>query len=76
MFDVVQDAHLKNLAKVRSWQSNFEANFKICYKESAKVINGVAENLGIHGKLVGVLKSGVGSSFTIVVPLFALLRDW
>ena len=27
----VLNTHLENLAKVRSWQSNLEAKFKICY---------------------------------------------
>ena len=30
---VVQDTHLANLDKVRSWKSNMEAKFKTCYQE-------------------------------------------
>ena len=38
LFAEVQDAHLKNLAKVRSWQSKLEAYFKTCYQVYDKVI--------------------------------------
>ena len=31
LFDAVQNVHLKKLEKVRSWQSNLEADFKTCY---------------------------------------------
>ena len=55
MFAEVQDAHLKNLAKVRSWQSNLEAYFKTSYKVSAKVINGVAVKMHVYRKFVRAL---------------------
>ena len=47
----VQDTHLKNSAKDRSWQSNMEANFKTYYQVSANVINRIAEKLSVYGKL-------------------------
>ena len=55
ILEVVQDTHLKNSAKVRSWQPNLEANFKTSYQVSAEVINRVAENLHIYGKFMRAL---------------------
>ena len=53
ILNVVQDSHLKNSTKVRSWQSNMEASFKACYQVSVEVINGIAENLCVYRKLWG-----------------------
>ena len=52
---MVQDSHKANFYKVRSWLSIMKANFKTCYRELSKAVNGEAENLHVYGKFVATL---------------------
>ena len=47
---VVQETYQGKLGRGRLSQSSLEARFKTYYQGSAKVINGVVENICIYGK--------------------------